>query len=369
MAPRGRRWLAALALLLSAHPGSAAGITGRLRLALLADLHYGEAENQPQGWGRRADDNTTAMVDRMVRQHKPTLGVLLGDVVTANNVWNNATDVWMDACKALVENGVPWFSVMGNHDDAPLQACCADRQACGTHECGFCCGPPGAGMPDHSHNRKTLLEAERAMYPELARTPRAQRNYRLEFGAGGNRVVAAYVLDTGGGSMPEQVTRSQASFVREAAAAARRRKRVEVVASIAFAHIPLPAFARAAREGRCFGSLHAEDVASVKDDAGARDLWRALVEDAGVSVVFSGHNHGNDWCCATGGAYACYARHAGFGGYGPWERGVRFVDVAVSNATGTASAAVTTFVALAGGAVVAAGTIPLALPAADMEAR
>jgi hypothetical protein len=56
---------------------------------------------------------------------------------------------------------------------------------------------------------------------------------------------------------------------------------------------------------------------------------QAFVDFSGVLVqaVFVGHNHGLDWCCPYNNLYLCFARHTGYGGYGKWKRGARFVEI------------------------------------------
>jgi hypothetical protein len=60
----------------------------------------------------------------------------------------------------------------------------------------------------------------------------------------------------------------------------------------------------------------------------------ALLKAPGMMALFSGHDHGNDWCFRwdrklpnmnlTGaGLDVCFGRHSGYGGYGNWTRGSR----------------------------------------------
>lgn len=64
----------------------------------------------------------------------------------------------------------------------------------------------------------------------------------------------------------------------------------------------------------------------------------ALLNITGLLAVFSGHDHGDDWCYRwnttlpgmnlTGnGLHLCFGRHSGYGGYGSWTRGSRQVFV------------------------------------------
>jgi len=64
----------------------------------------------------------------------------------------------------------------------------------------------------------------------------------------------------------------------------------------------------------------------------------ALLDTPGLMGVFSGHDHGDDWCFKwdrelpgmnlTGnGLDLCFSRHTGYGGYGNWTRGGRQIVV------------------------------------------
>ncbi|KAF1346429.1 hypothetical protein EJ07DRAFT_169873 [Lizonia empirigonia] len=68
-------------------------------------------------------------------------------------------------------------------------------------------------------------------------------------------------------------------------------------------------------------------------------FMKALVETKGLMGVFSGHDHGVDWCMkwskdlpnnspANGnGLNVCFNRHSGYGGYSDWARGGRQIVV------------------------------------------
>ena len=65
----------------------------------------------------------------------------------------------------------------------------------------------------------------------------------------------------------------------------------------------------------------------------------ALVETEGLMAVFSGHDHGVDWCMKWAkdlpdtspkngnGLNICFNRHSGYGGYTDWTRGARQIVV------------------------------------------
>lgn len=73
-----------------------------------------------------------------------------------------------------------------------------------------------------------------------------------------------------------------------------------------------------------------------------RAFMKALLETEKLMGVFSGHDHGDDWCFKwdkdltfldlTGnGLVFCFGRHTGYGGYGSWTRGSRQVLVDIKD--------------------------------------
>lgn len=68
-------------------------------------------------------------------------------------------------------------------------------------------------------------------------------------------------------------------------------------------------------------------------------FMQALVETEGLMGVFSGHDHGVDWCMKWAedlpgtlpsngkGLNICFNRHSGYGGYTDWTRGARQIVV------------------------------------------
>lgn len=71
-------------------------------------------------------------------------------------------------------------------------------------------------------------------------------------------------------------------------------------------------------------------------------FMQALLDTENLMAVFSGHDHGNDWCfkwngtltgmsLAGNGLDLCFSRHTGYGGYGSWTRGSRQVLVSLES--------------------------------------
>jgi len=115
------------------------------------------------------------------------------------------------------------------------------------------------------------------------------------------------------------------------------------IPSLAFVHIPI--FAMSAFQTKGVGN-HTEPginddnplapQAITNDTYTGEDIpfMKALINTKGLKAVFSGHDHGDDWCAKwdsklpgmtiSGSGFAtCFSRHTGYGGYGSWTRGSR----------------------------------------------
>ncbi|PUZ53055.1 hypothetical protein GQ55_5G022300 [Panicum hallii var. hallii] len=96
------------------------GSGGSFKVALFADLHYGE--NAWTDWGPAQDAGSDRVMAAVLDAEKPDFVVYLGDLVTANNLpIPNASLYWDRAVSAARGRGVPWAAVFGNHDDMPFE--------------------------------------------------------------------------------------------------------------------------------------------------------------------------------------------------------------------------------------------------------
>lgn len=94
--------------------------TGSFKIAIFADLHFGE--NAWSDWGPEQDVDSIKAISSLLDQEHPDFVVYLGDVVTANNInIGNASLYWDQAISPTRNRGIPWASVFGNHDDAHFE--------------------------------------------------------------------------------------------------------------------------------------------------------------------------------------------------------------------------------------------------------
>lgn len=349
-----------LSFVLAALAGEvAAASAAPFRIAQLADLHYGEAPALP--WGPEQDRNSSRVMRSVFAAEAGGVGVggginlavFSGDQITGNNVVDNATDVMREVFAEAVRAGVPFATLFGNHDDAPLD-------------------PPrlrGARRRRLSTTtRRELLAFELATYPLLSRTcgngaaapalssslpeqcpagaaPSVSNHYVLVPNASAPFAVL-YMLDSGGGSFAETLLPAATAWL-GATAAGLAAAFGRALPSLVFVHIPAPEYATAfpGVPGACSGL--ADD--GITPTTGENDLLAVLRAAGGARAVFTGHDHGNAWCCAFQALHLCFGRHTGYGGYGDWDRGARILELDGANATAPGGVGVRTYIRMEDG--------------------
>ncbi|KAM0833385.1 hypothetical protein ACQ4PT_064299 [Festuca glaucescens] len=310
---------------------------GRFKVALFADLHYGE--NAWTDWGPAQDDRSDRVMATVLDAEKPDLVVYLGDLVTANNVpIPNATLYWDRAFSPARSRGVPWATVFGNHDDMafewPMEWFSPDGVP-PVH-----CPPPVSGCSFRGTPRVDLMTAEtdrdggeeglsrssvgpKELWPGVS-------NYVLQVLSREKEqdpALLMYFLDSGGGSYPEVISDAQVRWFQSQSHFLNPDGRIP---ELVFWHIPSTAYAKVAPKAKskirrpCVGSLNIEHVAPQQAEWGMMD---SLAKRPSVKGIFVGHNHGLDWCCPYDKLWLCFARHTGHGGYGGWPKGSRIVEM------------------------------------------
>jgi hypothetical protein len=110
--------------------------------------------------------------------------------------------------------------------------------------------------------------------------------------------------------------------------------------SLAFFHIPVSAsaaFQPSAVHSNTAPGLNSDGRFSGQGQGKAgkdERFMQALLGTQNLTVAFSGHQHGDDWCfrwdkqlsgmdVAGNGLDLCFSRRTGYGGYGDWKRGSR----------------------------------------------
>lgn len=309
------------------------------KIALFADLHYGE--NAWTDWGPAQDDNSDRVMSAVLDAEDPDFVIYLGDVITANNLPIANASLYWDRALSLTRNKEkPWSTVFGNHDDALFEWPSEWFSATGIPQVNCpSANVPFSGDTDCSFKGTTRIKliSTEINNNVLSRTTSGPKtlwpsvsNYVLQVPSYKDPMLPAvffYFLDSGGGSYPEVVSKAQAKWFQ------RQSQEINPNASIPeviFWHIPSRAYQKVAPAPTtqihtpCVGSINKEKVAPQEAEWGFMDI---LASRASVKAVFAGHNHGLDWCCPYKSLWLCFARHTGYGGYGDWPRGSRIISI------------------------------------------
>jgi 3',5'-cyclic AMP phosphodiesterase CpdA len=270
---------------------------GPFRIVQFTDTHF--SHPRPQ------DRRTQALMEFVLDTERPDLVVLTGDIVSG---WEtpDASAAWRTAVAPMVQRGLSWAAVFGNHDD------------------------------EGGHSRAQLLAAQRGWPGCLTQAGPANiggvGNYVIPVFArhGGEPAALLYFLDSGaysatGAGHYAWFTHAQVGWYRETSREWTRRTGRRLPA-LAFFHIPLPEFETAWREGYDKRGARNEPVCAPAINSG---MFAAFHECGDVAGVFVGHDHVNDFEANLHGIRLCYGRASGYGAYGRpgFARGARVIDL------------------------------------------
>jgi hypothetical protein len=269
------------------------------KILQLTDLHLGE--DPDTDWAPAADQKTFSLLRKLIKVENPDLIVLGGDQLTGNNVDENAT-VYYDLLADLLESfSIPYALIFGNHDDMDLEVRLPNDSL--------------VIKPAKTSRRQLLRSDQRHAHSLVQEGPShvfGVSNYMLSVYQGDNVKLQVVLLDSGGGSLPQEIVQSQLDWYQS--------QRLAGVDAVAFQHIPTHQF-QFANNKTCKG-YKGEDITPLESDP----VGEVSVLD--VHFLAVGHNHGNSYCCPrSDNLHVCFGRHSGYGGYGHWDKGGRVFEI------------------------------------------
>ena len=347
------QWLGLFSVTLLPHPGHPTKPLLRLtserlfQIAVFSDIHYGEDEHS---FGPGQDIKSAALMRQVLATEKPDLVVLDGDLITGENTFAfNSTKYVHQIAAPLVEGKFQWASTYGNHDskfnlsrEALFDEEAQYKNSLTQH------GPPGTG----GVTNYVLL-----IYPSS--TMRLKKRTWLPSNFWGTEepkpTALLWFFDSRGGAeyqhepankdnIDDVVTNGTVKWFREASTALN--DRFGFLPSLAFVHIPILPFVDLQQQsdpavhGPHYPGLNADvppaQQGYSKTGREAIPFMQALLDTPGLHSIYSGHDHGDSWCGRWPDStlpgyesqgkdrpFLCFCKHAGYGGYGDWNRGVR----------------------------------------------
>lgn len=239
--------------------------------------------------------------------------VLSGDQITANNIDSNATAYYDElAERVLIPHGIPWATIFGNHDDAPFEIKLPDGKT---------------ELIPTKTSRKELASVDAKHDLSLTKIGQDKlfgvSNYWLNIYLNDNVAARVLLLDSGGGTLLENITQDQIDWIKET------NKLFSDTPTIVFEHIPSTKEEFSYHGNDCSRGLVRDTAVAPLSNTSAK-IVDALADNQNMHLLAVGHNHGYDYCCPyysdtkkENNLHLCFGRHSGYGGYGTWDRGAR----------------------------------------------
>ncbi|KAF3002684.1 hypothetical protein E8E13_009861 [Curvularia kusanoi] len=321
------------------YPGLQFGADGKFSISVFSDMHLGETTSFGPGKGPSADLKTIGVMKSVLDNEKPNMVVLNGDLFTCEAVSSGDALRLTDQIAApLVERNLPFAATFGNHDMSDT----CDTRAVSEHMWSSIKGNNGQKL-------SFTTSSVPGPYNEVGTS-----NYFVPIYASKDATKIAMMLwffDSKGAPCTNNTVDDKVLSWFTSTRDAIQQQQGRVVPSLAFVHIPLfitraiqferdPATAPGLTNGELIdheGNLCDKD-GKCKYKALDVSFLLALDGTKGLMAVFSGHNHGIDWCAKwshdlphnsrdTGSLNFCSNRRTGYGGYGDFIRGGRQIVV------------------------------------------
>ncbi|OPA75194.1 metallophosphoesterase [Paenibacillus selenitireducens] len=271
---------------------------GTFKIVQFTDMHLGDGKEDERG----LDDKTLALVKRIVEWEQPDLLVLTGDMIWSHGVPEPLVS-FRRAISTVVESGVPWAAVFGNHDaeegvtKEELLHIQQEHSSCLTQ----------AGPTDITGVGNYLLTIQGS---NEGSDKEAAILYFLDSGLMAPDEVGGY----------DWIRTDQVQWYVNQSREMEERN-VGKLPSLAFFHIPVPEYDQLWKTGYVSGTK-GERVECAKINSG---LFTAMVERGDVLGTFVGHDHDNDYAGELHGIRLCYGRVSGYNCYGKLQRGARVI--------------------------------------------
>ncbi|KAH6642834.1 Metallo-dependent phosphatase-like protein [Boeremia exigua] len=330
------------------------GADKKFSITMFSDMHFGEPAWVGAGKGPEADKKTIGVMNSVLDNEHSNLVVLNGDLTSCEFVAPENMTALIDQVTApLVDRNMPFAATFGNHD---MSKTCSTRL-----------------MLEHmtnnikGKNEKTLSFTKSSVagpYEEVGSSNYYIPVYASSGGGNPQLSLMLYFFDSKGGrdfqktdangqdvSVPGWVDDKVTSWFHLTRKAIQQREG-RVIPSLAFVHIPphaTRAYQKNGHNPKLAPGINEELIGHQGDVCDSNNkcnyagtdtpFMQALVETEGLMGVFSGHDHGVDWCMkwskdlsgnspANGnGLNFCFNRHTGYGGYSEWTRGGRQITI------------------------------------------
>lgn len=277
---------------------------GRFKILQFTDLHYSE--------GAERSESTIALMRQALALENPDFVMLTGDNVTPVDPRRG----WLTLTQVLVDYGIPWAVVLGNHDpENYIEITKSQIFETIANQPGNCTeqGPENiAGCGNY------VLE----LYASTAGDDVAAVFYC--FDSHGGRGASMYI--DMGIPVPDQsdwIKGNQVEWYRHQSRQITEANGGKPLPALAFFHIPLQEFRDVWGKPTTVG-VREESICNQHLNSG---LFLSMYEMGDVMGVFVGHDHNNNFIGCINDICLAYGQCSGRQCYGKIGRGVRIIEL------------------------------------------
>ncbi len=266
----------------------------RFKIVQFTDIHWHNGES--------ADQQSAALMEKVVHAESPDLIVLTGDILSGGGC-DDASESLRQIAQILEQWNTPWAAVFGNHDDEGTAT--RDELMEVMQESALSLSEPGPVDVPGVGNYILTVQSSEGVDP-------AALLYFIDSGSYAPTDIGGY----------DWIRREQiAWFLGESAKFTASAG--GPLPALAFFHIPLPEYDEVWDFHTCYGAKY-ENVCPPQINTG---FFAALHEAGDVMGTFVGHDHINDFWGDLHGIRLCYGRATGYNTYGRegFPRGARVV--------------------------------------------
>jgi len=247
-------------------------------------------------------DSVLMIMTNILEKEKPDLVMLTGDIATSEDV----KGAWSAITKPMIDAGIPWAVVFGNHD----------------HEHGFT-------------NRQIMDYIVTLPFNCSQPGPKnifGSGNYVLKIKDIDGKLTKAllYCIDSNAYTSEENndelgeydwIKFDQINWYREESSRFTEENGGNPYPALAFFHIPLPEYKEVVDFKTTIGDKD-EGVSSPKINSG---MYCAMLESKDIMGVFAGHDHNNNYIGCLNNICLAYGCKTGLDSYGKLEKGARVI--------------------------------------------
>ncbi|GLT77597.1 hypothetical protein SLA2020_491650 [Shorea laevis] len=305
---------------------------GTFKILQVADMHFGAGiltrckDVLPSEFHHCSDLNTTQFLRRMIQAEKPDFIAFTGDNIFGPST-ADAAESLLRAFSPVLESGLPWAAVLGNHDQESTMTREELMFFISLMDYSVSQTNPVAKNPNHA-NGSFISDID------------GFGNYDLSvYGAPGSALANSSILNlyfidsgdretVGGKQTYGWIKESQLRWLQDVSQRLQGKNQdidYTIGASppaLAFFHIPIQEVVQLYYQ-KIVGEFQ-EAVACSSVNSG---VLQTLVSMGDVKAVFIGHDHKNDFCGNLEGIWFCYGGGFGYHAYGRagWPRRARVI--------------------------------------------